>query len=112
MPLPDDFFDSVYQVVRKVPSGKVTSYGSIAKYLGLARSARMVGWAMNQAGNQSPPVPAHRVVNRNGLLTGKAHFHPPEKMQQLLEAEGVSVIDDQVVNFKQHFWDVEKELSL
>ncbi len=112
MPNDNDFFSSIYQVVRKIPDGKVTSYGSIAKYLGMARSARMVGWAMNQAGSQIPSVPAHRVVNRNGLLTGKAHFSPPEKMERLLKEEGVLVKNDCIVNFKEHFWDVEQELKL
>ena len=112
MPKNDAFFDSVYQVVRLIPRGRVTSYGSIAKYLGAARAARMVGWAINQAGSQSPSVPAHRVVNRNGLLTGKGHFEDPNEMQALLEQEGVHVKDEQVVNFKEHFWDVETEISL
>lgn len=107
-----DFFDQVYQVARLVPKGRVTSYGAIGKYLGAARSARMVGWAMNAAHAQVPPVPAHRVVNSKGLLTGKMHFETPFAMQELLEAEGVRVKDDQVVEFKRLFWDPMTELEL
>ena len=99
----DDFFERVYQIVRTVPYGKVTSYGAIAKALGATRSARMVGWAMNASHNLSD-VPAHRVVNRNGLLTGKMHFDGTNLMQQLLENEGIKVIDNQIVNFAEHFW--------
>ena len=105
------FFDLVYQVVRLIPKGRVTSYGAIGKYLGTGKSARMVGWAMNACHNAKPKVPAHRVVNRNGLLTGKAHFNPPEKMQQLLEKEGITVKNDQIINFEKHFWDPAKELD-
>lgn len=112
MPKSESFFESVYQVTRLIPTGRVTTYGSIAKYLGSAKSARMVGWAMNNAGSQIPPVPAHRVVNRNGLLTGKAHFADENEMQMRLESEGVLVKNEQIVNFKQHFWDTEKELNL
>jgi len=108
----ESFFEMVYEVVRLIPSGRVTSYGVIGAYLGAARSARMVGWAMNQAHVVRPPVPAHRVVNRNGLLTGKAHFNPPEKMAELLISEGVVVVDDQITNFKDVFWDPAIELSL
>jgi len=108
----DSFFEMVYDVVRLIPSGRVTNYGAIAKYLGAARSSRMVGWAMNSSHYAHPYVPAHRVVNRNGLLTGKAHFNPPEKMQLLLEKEGVLIENDQIVNFKEHFWDPQVELSL
>ena len=100
-----DFFSQVYQVVALSPSGRVTSYGAIAKCLGTPKSSRMVGYAMNAAHTLEPPVPAHRVVNRNGLLTGKHHFHPPELMQQLLEAEGIQVKNDQVQDFKNIFWD-------
>lgn len=107
-----DFFDQVYQVARLIPSGRVTSYGTIGKYLGAARSARMVGWAMNNAHIQIPPVPAHRVVNSQGLLTGKMHFENPFDMQQRLEAEGVKVKNDKVVDFKKCFWDPAIELSL
>ncbi|MCB9245294.1 MAG: MGMT family protein [Flavobacteriales bacterium] len=106
------FFDMVYDVVRLIPPGRVTSYGAIARYLGTARSARMVGWAMNASHSVQPPVPAHRVVNRIGLLSGKAHFHPPEHMQIMLESEGISVRNDQIVNFDAVFWDPQKELSL
>ena len=106
-----DFFDSVYQVARLIPEGRVTNYGAIGKYLGAARSARMVGWAMNAAHQQIPPVPAHRVVNSQGLLTGKMHFETPFTMQELLEAEGIEVKNDKVVNFKKLFWDPTTELS-
>ena len=101
----NDFFDSVYQVVRLIPKGRVTSYGAIAKYLGAARSSRMVGYAMNASFNEMPPVPAHRVVNRNGQLSGRMHFEHPFKMQELLEAEGIQVEDDTVVGFQELFWD-------
>ncbi len=105
-----NFFQKVYQVARQIPEGRVTSYGAIAKYLGAARSARMVGWAMNGAGTQKD-VPAHRVVNRNGLLTGKHHFDGTNLMQQLLENEGVKVVNNQVVDFEKHFWDPFIELD-
>ncbi|MCS7017997.1 MAG: MGMT family protein [Cytophagales bacterium] len=104
-----NFFEDVYQVVCLIPSGRVTSYGAIAKYLGSKMSARMVGWAMNAA-HTRPEIPAHRVVNRNGLLTGKHHFGSPTAMQEALEAEGVQVENDCVVNFKEVFWDPEQEL--
>ncbi|KJD35316.1 cysteine methyltransferase [Tamlana sedimentorum] len=103
-----NFFDKVYEVAKQIPYGKVTSYGAIAKYLGAARSARMVGYAMN--GSHGKDVPAHRVVNRNGLLSGKHHFEGTNLMQQLLESEGVVVIDNQVQNFKAVFWDPSEEL--
>jgi len=106
------FFDQVYQVVRLIPAGRVTSFGAIAAYLGTKGSSRMVGYAMNGSFAADPHVPAQRVVNRNGLLTGKFHFHPPELMQQLLESEGVKVEDDKVVNFKSLFWDPAIELDL
>jgi len=112
MALEKDFFDQVYQVVRLIPAGRVTSYGAIGKYLGAIRSARMVGWAMNAAHRQVPPVPAHRVVNSKGLLTGKIHFETLFAMQERLEAEGVKVKDDQVVEFKKLFWDPMTELEL
>ncbi|MBW7871220.1 MAG: MGMT family protein [Flavobacteriia bacterium] len=99
----ESFYDKVYEVVRRIPEGKVTSYGAIAEFLGRKGSARMVGWAMNNAHTHSN-VPAHRVVNRNGLLTGKHHFRPPGLMQQLLENEGIVVIDDQIQNFDKVFW--------
>lgn len=106
------FYDQVYQVVRLIPSGRVTSYGAIAAYLGTKGSSRMVGYAMNGASALHPPVPAQRVVNRNGLLTGKFHFNPPELMRQLLENEGISIKDDQVQNLKSVFWDPAIELDL
>ncbi|MFN3405423.1 MAG: MGMT family protein [Cytophagaceae bacterium] len=105
----DTFFTSVYQVVRLIPKGRVTSYGAIAAYLGIKSGARMVGWAMN-ASHGISNVPAHRVVNRNGILTGKNHFEHPDKMQQLLEKEGLSIINDKIENFDKHFWDPLKEL--
>ncbi len=106
-----DFFSNVYDVVRLIPEGRVTSYGAIASYLGAPRSSRMVGWAMN-ASHVLPDVPAHRVVNRNGLLTGKGHFHPPEIMEQKLRSEGIQISNDQVVNFKDVFWDPTIALAL
>ena len=99
----DNFFERVYSIARQIPYGKVTSYGAIAKALGTARSARMVGWAMNAAHGKDD-VPAHRVVNRKGLLTGKFHFEGTNLMQQLLESEGIEVIDNQIVDFEKHFW--------
>ena len=99
----DNFFERVYAVARQIPYGKVTSYGAIAKVLGAARSARMVGWAMNASHNLED-VPAHRVVNRKGLLTGKHHFDGTNLMQQLLESEGIEVIDNQIIDFEKHFW--------
>ncbi len=106
----DDFFKNVYEVVKLIPAGKVTSYGAIARYLGTARSARMVGWAMNQCHSLAEYIPAHRVVNRNGLLTGKHFFGGEKVMQELLEGEGLQIEDDQITNFKEHFWDPSKEL--
>ena len=105
-----NFFQKVYKVAAQIPYGRVTSYGAIAKYLGAARSARMVGWAMNGAG-AIEDVPAHRVVNKIGLLTGKHHFEGTNLMQQLLESEGIKVIDNQIIDFDTHFWDPFKELS-
>ena len=107
----ENFFERVYEVVRLIPYGKVTTYGSIAKYLGAARSARMVGWAMNNSHNLSKEVPAHRVVNRKGLLTGKHHFGGTNLMQQLLENEGIIVIENQIQELEKVFWDPIKELS-
>ena len=105
----DNFFERVYEIVRQIPEGKVTSYGAIAKALGAARSARMVGWAMN-ASHGLEGVPAHRVVNRNGLLSGKHHFQGTNLMQQLLENEGIQVVNNQIVDFENHFWNpVQKE---
>ncbi|TND07602.1 MAG: methylated-DNA-protein-cysteine methyltransferase related protein [Bacteroidetes bacterium] len=107
-----DFFYMVYEVVRLVPYGRVTTYGAIANYLGTKGSSRMVGWAMNSSHSHHSPVPAHRVVNREGLLTGKNHFHTPMMMQELLENEGVRVKNDKVINFKQLFWDPNLELKM
>ena len=126
-----DFFELVYEVARHIPKGRVTSYGAIGKYLGSGKSARMVGWAMNVAphsplspprfakalrvgkkGRELKPVPAHRVVNRNGELTGKHHFGHPQLMQKLLEKEGIKVKNDKIVNFEKYFWDPAKELKL
>ncbi|MBK5285853.1 MAG: MGMT family protein [Bacteroidia bacterium] len=108
----DSFFEKVHAVARKIPYGRVTSYGAIAKHLGSARSARMVGWAMNQSHLANPPVPAHRVLNRNGMLTGKHHFGFSDLMQQLLESEGIRVEDDCVVDFEKVFWEPEKSSKL
>jgi methylated-DNA-protein-cysteine methyltransferase-like protein len=107
----EDFFQSVFEVVKLIPEGRVTSYGLIANYLGSKKSSRMVGWAMN-ASHKLLDVPAHRVVNRNGLLTGKMHFVPPSRMQELLEKEGIIVINDQIQNFKNLVWDPMVELCL
>lgn len=102
----DNFFERVYAIARQIPYGRVTSYGAIAKCLGTARSARMVGWAMNASHNHDD-VPAHRVVNRKGLLTGKHHFDGTNLMQQLLESEGVKIVDNQIVNLEKYFWEPE-----
>ncbi len=107
----DNFFQQVYEVVRLVPEGRVTSYGAIAAYLGSKGSARMVGWAMNAA-HIYTDVPAHRVVNRVGLLTGRHHFNPPEQMQALLEAEGITVIEHQIQDFEKVFWNPSEALAL
>ena len=106
------FFDDVYEVVRQIPKGKVTSYGAVAAYLGTKLSARMVGWAMNAAHAAKPKVPAQRVVNRNGMLTGKHHFATPTLMEELLKKDGVIVKEDTVVDFKDRFWDPSIALSL
>lgn len=108
----DNFFDLVYEVARKIPKGRVTSYGAIAVCLGTKLSARMVGWAMNGAGRVKPKVPAHRVVNRIGMLSGKHHFSPPGSMEKLLRKEGIKVKNDKVVDFEKLFWDPVKELGL
>ncbi|MFL9831167.1 MGMT family protein [Flavobacterium sp. ST-87] len=102
-----NFFERVYEVVKQIPHGRVTSYGAIAKFLGAARSARMVGWAMN-ASHSMEDVPAHRVVNRRGLLTGKFHFDGTNLMQQLLENEGIKVADNQIIDFEKVFWNPEE----
>ena len=110
--MPDyNFYDNVYDVVRQIPAGRVTSYGAIASYLGTKGSSRMVGYAMQAAGSAQPPVPAQRVVNRQGLLTGKFHFGG-DRMEQMLASEGVKVNDDKVVDFKKVFWDPSIELAL
>jgi len=109
MPEAPSFFERVYEVVKKIPYGRVTSYGAIATYLGAARSARMVGWAMN-ASHQIPDIPAHRVVNKAGLLTGKHHFQGTNLMQQLLENEGVVIKEHKIQNLATYFWDPYKEL--
>ena len=101
----NSFFEKVYAIVRRIPAGRVTSYGAIAEYIGTKGSARMVGWAMNSSHTKTNDIPAHRVVNRVGLLTGKHHFGGVKVMQQLLESEGIGVKDDQIVKFEAHFWD-------
>ena len=106
----DNFFERVYAIARQIPEGKVTSYGAIAEALGMRSGARLVGFAMNLSHNVFPEVPAHRVVNSAGILTGKFHFGSPEKMQQLLEKEGVAVKNDKVVSFKELFWNPKTEL--
>lgn len=107
----ENFFELVYEVARQVPKGRVTSYGAIANVLGTKLSARMVGWAMNGSGTVRPKVPAHRVVNRNGMLTGKNHFDDPDQMERLLKKEGVKVKNDTVVDFEKLFWNPAKELG-
>ncbi len=107
----NDFFTRVYEVVRLIPKGRVTSYGAIARFLGSGKSARMVGWAMNASHQQQPPVPAHRVVNRNGQLSGKMHFGDPNKMEQLLRKEKIIVDKDTIVDFNQRFWDPVMEIG-
>jgi len=108
----DQFFQQVYEVVKLIPPGRVTSYGAIARYLGTAKSARMVGWAMNGSHTQPEYIPAHRVVNRNGLLTGKHFFGGEHVMQELLESEGMVIENNQILNFKEKFWDPFIELEL
>ena len=110
-PKTKDFFQNVFDVVRLIPKGRVTSYGAIAKYLGTGGSSRMVGWAMNASHGVKPKVPAHRVVNRNGMLSGKAHFETPTTMQELLEKEKINVQKETVINFEQLFWDPAVELK-
>lgn len=109
---PYTFFTDVYEVVRQIPKGRVTSYGAIAAYLGTKLSARMVGWAMNAAHAAKPKVPAQRVVNRNGMLTGKYHFATDTAMEELLKKDGVTIKNDTIVDFKERFWDPAVELSL
>ena len=110
-PKTKDFFQNVFDVVRLIPKGRVTSYGAIAKYIGTGGSSRMVGWAMNASHSVKPKVPAHRVVNRNGMLTGKAHFETPTKMQELLEKEKIKVQNETVVDFDKLFWNPAIELG-
>ena len=107
----EGFFERVYEVTRLIPFGRITSYGAIARYLGTGRSARMVGWALNNSHFCDDYVPAHRVVNRNGLLTGKIHFGNSSTMRQLLENEGIIVENDLILNFREKFWDPMKELG-
>ena len=107
----ENFFELVFEVVRQVPKGRVTSYGAVAACLGTKLSARMVGWAMNAAGNVKPKVPAHRVVNRLGILSGKHHFRPPSKMEALLKKEGIKIKEDKVVDFDKLFWNPAEELG-
>ncbi len=107
----DDFFSRVYEVVKMIPPGRVTSYGAIARYLGSAGSARMVGWAMNASHRSGDFIPAHRVVNRNGLLTGKNHFDTPDTMQELLENEGIVIENNKILNFEKFFWNPFRELE-
>jgi methylated-DNA-protein-cysteine methyltransferase-like protein len=106
----DSFFDLVHELVRQIPKGRVSTYGAIAAALGTKMSARMVGWAMISGANAPDPVPTYRVVNRQGLLSGRHHYNPPEKMQKMLEKEGVVVKDNQVADFRRLFWDPLKEL--
>ena len=105
------FFKKVYAVVCKIPYGKVSTYGAIAHFLGGKGSARMVGWAMNASHSPENMIPAHRLVNRNGMLTGKHHFFSPQRMQSLLEQEGITIKEDKIINFKLHFWDPSTELN-
>lgn len=107
-----DFFKDVFEVVELIPKGRVTSYGAIAKYLGAAKSSRVVGYAMNASHSSNKPIPAHRVVNRNGMLTGKMHFQTPDTMQERLEAEGLVIKEDKIIDFQTHFWDPMIELAL
>lgn len=107
----NDFYKNVYEVTKLIPKGRVTSYGAIARYLGTARSSRMVGWALNNCHHLPEFIPAHRVVNRNGLLSGKMHFGGSKVMQELLENEGIKIIDDQIIDFKKIFWDPNIELE-
>ena len=107
----NDFFSKVYEVTKRIPYGRITSYGAIARYLGSGRSARMVGWALNVSHSNREFIPAHRVVNRNGLLSGKFHFGNSTTMEQLLENEGIIIENDLIINFEEKFWDPGKELK-
>lgn len=104
----ENWIEIVYEIVRQVPRGKVTTYGNIAALIGLKSGARMVGWAMNLSHKAKPKVPAHRVVNAKGVLSGKLHFETPTRMQELLEKEGIKIINDQIVNFEKHIWQIPK----
>ena len=108
----DSFFEKVFEVVKLIPYGRVTSYGAIAEYLGSKSSSRVVGWAMNSSHNQLLQIPAHRVVNQKGLLTGKHHFGGNNIMQQLLESEGIKIVENKIIDFEKHFWSPSKELNL
>ena len=108
----NNFFDLVYEVTRKIPHGRITTYGAIAKSIGSPQAARMVGWALNKCYTQKEFVPAHRVVNRTGTLSGKKHFGSPDIMRELLESENVKIVDDKIVDFNRLFWDPIKELDL
>jgi len=108
----DGFFERVYEVVVKIPYGRVSSYGAIAKFLGTGQSARMVGWAMNASHANTLNIPAHRVVNRNGVLTGKHHFGGPDIMSELLKAEGHTIVEDRILDFERTFWDPSREISV
>ncbi len=108
----NDLYHTIYEIVKKIPAGRVTSYGAIAACIGTPGAARMVGWAMNASHHLPEFIPAHRVVNRNGLLTGKNHFGSPHVMQELLESEGITVVDDQIVRFGEVFWDPVRELGI
>jgi methylated-DNA-protein-cysteine methyltransferase-like protein len=107
-----DLFQSVFEIVRCIPEGRVTNYGAIANALSTPKSSRMIGWAMNASHSQKKPVPAHRVVNRNGRLTGKMHFPTPMAMEEALKKEGIEVVEDKIINFKEVFWDPNEELSI
>jgi methylated-DNA-protein-cysteine methyltransferase related protein len=111
-PEKENIYDTIYEIVRHVPHGRVTSYGAVAAAIGAKSGARLVGYAMNHSFQAIPPVPAHRVVNSKGLLTGKHHFNPPGRMQELLEAEGIKVVADRVVDFESLFWNPLVELAL
>ena len=106
-----NFYEKVFRIVKQIPPGKVTSYGAIASYIGAKGSARMVGWCLHASKYRPYSIPAHRVVNRNGMLTGKRHFETPDTMQELLENEGLTIKNDQILNFKENFWDPFKELK-
>ena len=105
----DNFFDKVYKITRKIPFGKVSTYGAVARHIGSPQAARMVGWALNKCGSQKEFVPAHRVVNRNGLLTGKQHFANFNTMIELLESEGIKIVDNQIIDFEKHLWKPSEE---